>query len=133
MRPAAAALVIGMQPAPIVHDKPKCRGVEFSQIRNDQGKHALHTLVVQGSGKMMVINQIVVAIGTQDDGDHVFAQISCRLLALLPAQMTATLLDLSQPDGDLGGSQVRDQYRPHYGSNLGIHLYSWRVLCIIGG
>src|SRR5580693_7990537 len=27
VRAAAATLVIGMQPAPVVHDKPKCRGV----------------------------------------------------------------------------------------------------------
>jgi hypothetical protein len=53
-----------MQPASIVHDEPERGRLELAQIGDDQREHAFDAFVVQGPGKMMVVNEVVVTAGT---------------------------------------------------------------------
>ena len=61
---APATLIVGVQPAAVVHDEPKSRSVEFAQICDDQCKYAFHAFIVQSPRKMMVIDEIVTSLGT---------------------------------------------------------------------
>ena len=77
---------------------------------------------------MVVIDEIVVATGTQYDGNHMFAKKSRGFFTSLLTPVTATLLHFSEPHGNLGRPKVGNQHGPDRGVQLGIHLTShwWR-------
>jgi hypothetical protein len=95
MSAAATALVVRVQPASIIHDEPEGGGFEFAQVGNDKGQHAFDALIVEGSRKMVIVDQIMMSSGPQDHGDHMSAEKSTGLLTSLLTPVTSTLLHFS--------------------------------------
>lgn len=95
MSATATALVIGVQPASIVHDEPEGGGFELAQVGYDKSQHAFDAFIIEGSRKMVIIDQIVMASGTQDHGDHMSAEKSPGLFTSLLSPVTSTLLHFS--------------------------------------
>jgi hypothetical protein len=84
-----------VQPASIVHDEPEGGGFEFAQVGNDERENAFDAFIVEGSRKMVIIDQIVMAPGTQDHGNHMSAEKSPGLFTSLLTPVTSTLLHFS--------------------------------------
>src|SRR6516162_1824832 len=66
VRPALAFLVERMHPAAIVEDEPERVDVEPAQILERRDEHAFDALFMQRTRKVMVIDDVVAALGSQD-------------------------------------------------------------------
>jgi hypothetical protein len=96
-----------MRPIAILHDKPEGILIELAEIGNDCDSYILDTLIMQRACKMMMVNDVMPALWTEDHGDHMFAE---KFVTFLCAFITPTLsfgLDLTHPDGDLRWTQVQ--------------------------
>ena len=75
----------------------------------------------QGQRQMVVIDDVVVFLGTEHDRDHVLAEEFGALLRALLAPARPLGRDLAHPDGDLGGTQFLDWERLDVGLANGGH------------
>ena len=74
-------------------------------------QHVLDAFVVQRSGEMMVVDDVMPLLRAEDDRDRVPAEKLGAFLPLVLAPALSFLVDLAHAHGDLGGAQARNRHR----------------------
>src|SRR5579859_6468165 len=91
-----------------VQDEPEGIGLEPRKFGDDSDENALHPLLMERAGEMMVVDDEISVLRSQDHRDHMAPEELGPLVARLFEPRLSLGLDLAHPDGDLRGSQIVD-------------------------
>jgi hypothetical protein len=119
-----------MHPAAIVQDEPEGIAFEPAEVRDDHNEHVLDALIMERSGEVVMIDDIMSVFRPENDGDHVPTEEFGALLRAFLAPAFPFGLDLTHPHRDLRRVQVSDLDRVETGFANGGHLSlleKWRV------
>src|ERR1700678_565603 len=103
-----------MHPVAVVHHRPKLITIEAAQIGDDGHGDLLDALVVQCPRQMVMIDDVMPALGPLDHRDHVFAEELSALFRPGLAPALALGKNLPHADGDLCWSEIGDLDRRQY-------------------
>src|ERR1700691_2508303 len=100
--------VIGMHPVAVVHHRPKRVTIQSAEVVTNDDRHLFDPLLMQGAGKVMMIDDIRALLRAQDYRNDMLAE---KLLIFLRAQFAPAfpfVQDLAHANGNLRGPQISD-------------------------
>ena len=65
---------VGIDPAAMVKKDPERVALNFAQVGNDANEHLLAPLLMQGACEVMVVDDVIVLLGPENDRNHVSAE-----------------------------------------------------------
>ena len=94
-----------MHPVAIVHDRPERIAVERAQVGDHRYADILDALVMQRTGQMMMIDDVVPLLWAEHHGDHMLAEKFSALLGRGLTPLFALGHDFAKANGDLSWLQ----------------------------
>src|SRR5262249_55471124 len=105
----ATLIVERMHPAAVVEHHPKGVLLELAQVRHDGDEYVLNAFIVKRKRKMVMIDDIMVLLRSEDYGDHMFAQEFGALRGAFLAPALSFEVHLAHADRDLRRAKFRDR------------------------
>src|SRR5690348_8781878 len=100
-----------MAPAAVVEDDPERILVHRPEISDDVNEDVLDLLIEEGACEVVMVDEVVPLLGTEDHRDHMAAEEIRPLARRHLPPMPALFRHLAEAHGDLGGMELRDRYR----------------------
>src|SRR3984893_12704856 len=108
---SAALIVERMHPAAVVEHHPKGVLFKLAQVCDDRDEYVLDALFVKREGKMVMIDDIMALLRSENYGNHMLAQEFGAFRVALLAPVLSFGLHLPHADCDLCRAKFRDRDR----------------------
>ncbi len=108
---APAVRIIGIAPAPVVHEHPEAVLGQTREVGDHIDQHLLHALVQQRPRQVVVVHHVRLVLGARHHRDHVPPQELRPVAVDVGAPLASLLLHFAQAHGDLGGPKLGQLHR----------------------
>src|ERR1700730_739256 len=105
---SAALIVKRMHPAAVIEHNPKGVHFQLAQVRHDRDEYLLDALFVKREGKMVMIDDIMALLRSENYGNHMLAQEFGAFRVALLAPVLSFGLHFPQADRDLCRAKFHD-------------------------
>jgi hypothetical protein len=105
---SAALIVERMHPAAVIEHHPKGVLFQLGEVRHDRDKYGLDAFFVKREGKMVMINDIMALLRSENYRNHMLAKEFGALGVAFLAPALSFRLYLPHADRDLCRTKVRD-------------------------